>query len=88
MAIRSGKNRMVNPHASQLQGDAKTTTIQPDQSDYLAQFLINGTPSERDWNSPEEFRKFVKAYPGKIPRLNATKVLTARDQYGMKGFHA
>jgi hypothetical protein len=28
---------------------------------------------------------FVKQYPGKVPALNATKVLNGRDQYGMKG---
>jgi hypothetical protein len=55
--------------------------------DYWAQFLIEGTPSKFDWNSSEEYEKFVKAYPGKIPRLNATKILTPRDTYGMKGFH-
>jgi hypothetical protein len=52
---------------------------------FWEQFLIPGEPSRRDWNTQEAFDAFVTQYPGKVPALNATKVLNGRDQYGMKG---
>ena len=52
--------------------------------DWRSQFFIDGDPVESDWNSREAFNAFVRNYPGKVPWLNTTKILTARDTYGMK----
>jgi hypothetical protein len=62
----------------------KTAIEDPVHPDWWKRFLVDGDPLRSDWNSQEEFERFVKAYPGKIPRLNKTKILTARDAYGMK----
>jgi hypothetical protein len=71
----------TNPQRADTPVQRETQTAEA----FWEQFLMNGEPSRRDWNTQEAFDAFVKQYPNKIPPLNATKVLNGRDQYGTKG---
>lgn len=52
---------------------------------WRAAHLIEGEANRRDWNDAQAFQSFAERYPGKMPQLNTTKILTPRDTYGMKG---